>query len=106
MELEELKKNWMAEKHWLIGDDIYLCHKLRFHYALLVNPNAHGYEHRYCYKNLGLMTKAMEEFKETGKLRYWHKDHSNGISVNGKYLYPQGAWQIPEHSIGEVDWVV
>ena len=77
-----------------------------FHYALLVNPNHHSYDHRYCYKDLALMTKAMDEFKETGRLRYWHKDHTNNISVIGNQLYRQGVLQIPEYSIGEVDWVV
>jgi hypothetical protein len=105
-ENENLKVMWFAEKAWEIGDDLYLSHKLMFHYALLVNPTDLGYEHRYCYKNLALLVKAMEEFKETGKLRYWHKDHSNNISVVDKYLYEQGVWQKPENSIGEVDWVI
>lgn len=105
-EIKDLMEMWNAEISWIIGDDIYFSHKLIFHYALLVNPNAHGYEQRYCYKNLPLLVKAVEELKETGKLRYWHKDHTNGISVNGNKLYEQGMLQEPKFSIGEVDWEV
>lgn len=106
MDLESTMEQWLAQKGWEIGDNIFISHKLMFHYALLVNPHGAGYEQRYCYKNLDLLTKAMDELKETGRLRYWHKDHSKGISVKGKYLYPQGMLQEPEYSIGEVDWVV
>lgn len=106
MDLESIMKLWLAEKGWEIGDDIFVSHKLMFHYALLVNPSGHGYEQRYCYKNLALMNQAMDELKETGRLKYWHKDHSKGISVKGKYLYPSGMLQEPEYSIGEVDWEV
>ena len=77
-----------------------------FHYALLVNPHGGGYEQRYCYKNLPLLVKAIEEFKTTGKLRYWHKDHSNNISVIGCHKYEAGVLQEPVNSIGIVDWVV
>lgn len=107
MTLNDSMKLWFAEKGWQIDDDIYISHKLMFHYALLVNPNGQGYEQRYCYKNLTLLTKAMEEFKDTGKLKYWHKDHSKNISVKGNLLFPEGAWQDdPKQAIGEVDWVV
>jgi hypothetical protein len=106
MELEDTMEMWLAEKGWQIGDDTYISHKLMFHYALLINANGNGYEQRYCYKNLPLLVKAVEEFKETGKLRYWHKDHSNNKSVNGKYLYEAGMLTEPKYSIGEVDWVV
>ena len=106
MELESVMEHWLAEKGWEFDGDIYVSHKLMFHYALLVNPNGQGYEQRYCYKNLALMTKAMLELPETGKLRYWHKDHSADVSVKGKYLYPAGMLQEPEYSIGEVDWEV
>jgi hypothetical protein len=106
MDNEQLADLWLAEKHWTIDDNLYISHRLMFHYALLINPNREGYEHRYCYKNLALLTKAIEEFKETGKLRYWHKDHSNNISVNGKYLYESGMLTEPKYAIGEVDWVV
>ena len=104
--IKDLMEMWLSEISWVIGDDIYMSHKLMFHYALLVNPNAHGYEQRYCYKNLALMEKAMSEFKETGKLRYWHKDHSSNVSVVGNKLYKEGVLQIPEYSFGEVDWEV
>lgn len=106
MELDDAVELWCAKQGWEIGGDVYISHKLMFHYALLVNPNREGYEHRYCYKTFPLLVKAMEEFKETGKLRYWHKDHSNNISVKGKYLYPSGMLQEPKHAIGEIDWVV
>ncbi len=104
--LEDVMEEWLAEKGWVIDDNIYVSHKLMFHYALLVNPSltGFGYEQRYCYKNLALLEKAIEEFKETGKLRYWHKDHTKGISVKGKHLYPDGMLQEPEYAIGEVDW--
>jgi hypothetical protein len=103
---DNLKVMWLAEKAWKIKEDLYLSHKLMFHYALLVNPTDLGYEHRYCYKNLALLEMAMEEFKETGKLRHWHKDHSNNISVVGSHKYEAGMLQEPEYAIGEVDWVV
>lgn len=106
MDLEDIMELWLAEKGWEIEEDTFISHKLMFHYALLINASGQGYEQRYCYKNLSLLTKAMEEFKETGKLRHWHKDHSKDISVKGKYLYPAGMLQKPEYSIGEVDWVV
>ncbi len=106
MELDEAMKIWDGHQGWQINDDIYVAHKLMFHFALLVNPNGNGYEQRYCYKNLDLMAKAMSEFLATGKLRYWHKDHSANVSVKGKYLYPSGMLQEPKYSIGEVDWEV
>jgi hypothetical protein len=106
MDLDDVMEMWLAEKGWEIDGDTYVSHKLMFHYALLVNAHQTGYEQRYCYKNLALLTKAMEELKETGKLRYWHKDHSKNISVVGKHKYEAGAHQIPEYSIGEVDWSV
>lgn len=108
MELEDVMEQWLAEEGWEIDDNIYVSHKLMFHYALLINPSLTGcgYEQRYCYKNLALLTRAMEEFKETGKLRYWHKDHSKNISVVGNQMYPPGSHHIPKYSIGEVDWVV
>lgn len=106
MLLEETMEHWLAEKGWEIDGDTYISHKLMFHYALLINPNGAGYEQRYCYKDLGLLTQAIEEFKATGKLRHWHKDHSKNISVMGSHLYPPGVQHLPENSIGEVDWVV
>jgi len=106
MELEQAMEWWNAEKGWEVNDDIYISHKLMFHYALLVNPHGGGYEQRYCYKDLFLLNVAMEEFKATGKLRHWHKDHSKNISVKGSHLYPPGMLQEPENAIGEVDWVI
>jgi hypothetical protein len=105
-ELEAVMKEWLGEKGWVIDDNIYISHKLMFHYALLINPSlsGFGYEQRYCYKNLPLLVKAIEEFKETGKLRYWQKDHSNNISVVGNKMYPPNSHHIPENAIGEVDW--
>ena len=106
MELNEAMEHWLAEKGWAVNDDVYISHKLMFHYALLVNPNQGGYEQRYCFKNLELLVRAMEEFKTTGKLRYWHKDHSKNISVVDNQMYAAGDQQVPENSIGEVDWIV
>jgi len=106
MELDETMEHWLAEKGWAFNDNIYISHKLMFHYALLVNPNQGGYEHRYCFKNLELLVMAMEEFKRTGKLRHWHKDHSNNISVVGSHLYEPGVITEPINAMGMVDWVV
>jgi hypothetical protein len=106
MELEEAMELWLAEKGWDFDGNVFISHKLIFHYALLVNPNEQGYEHRYCYKNLPLLIKAMEEYGETRELRHWHKDHSNNISVAGNKLYEAGMLQEPEYAIGEVDWMV
>ncbi len=106
MDNKALAKQWLAEKYWVIDDILYMSNKLMFHYSLLIDVSEHTYEQRYCYKDLALLTKAVEEFKTTGQLRYWHKDHTKGISVKGKYLYTQGMLQEPEYSMGEVDWVV
>lgn len=103
---EHVKRLWNSDKGWIVGDDIFVAHKLMFHWALLVNPNEHGYEHRYCYQTLNVMEKAMTIYIATGELKLWKKDHTNNISVKGKYLYESGMLQEPEYAIGEVDWEI
>ena len=106
-DLATLMEHWNAEKSWVVGEDLFFSHRLMFHYALLVNPSDAGYEYRYCYKNLALIEFAMEEYERTGKLRYWHKDHSANLSVVGNLLFPQGAnYKDADQAVGSVDWTI
>lgn len=89
-----------------VGDDIFVIQRLMYHCSLLINPmELGGYEQRYCYHNVELATIALEEYKDTGKFRYWKKDHTKNISVGCKNkLFNSGDLQTPENAIGEVDW--
>lgn len=106
-EIEAIKKLWGCPVVWQIGDDLYASHPLMFHWALLVNPDPQGlgYEDRFCYKTPDLIKLAISELRVTGRLRYWHKHHTKGHSLNGNLLFPEGACQdYPEQAIGKVDW--
>lgn len=106
IELEQMMQCWGATDGWIIDGEMYIAQKLMFHWALLINSTEYGHEQRYCYKDLALIKTAMKEFIDTGKLRYWHKDHTKNISVVGSLTYAAGAHQIPEYAIGSVDWLV
>lgn len=112
-EVISLWELWGGVAAWRIGDDIFVVQPLMFHFALLVNPQSvSGYEHRYCYPHISMITDALKEYADAGetdyrKLRYWNKDHTRNLTVKGKYLYPQGVPQEgPEFSVGEVDWEI
>lgn len=91
--------------HTRMGDDLYVIVPLMYHVALMKNPLPFGgCEHRWCYKSGPLAKQALEEFKESGKLRYWHKDWTNNKSVKDGLLYEAGMYQHPDYAVGEVDW--
>lgn len=77
-----------------------------FHVAVLTNPTTcgWGHDHRYCYASEDAAKFAIEEFKETGELKYWKKDHTNNISIKDGYAYAAGNLQIPEYSEYKAEW--
>ena len=104
--LEEMKKLCHALDGWEIDGSIWLVTPLMFHVSLVIDVNELSYyEQRFCYKDLALAQKAVKEYMETGKLRYWHKDHTKNLSVKNGYLFPPGAFQDDiKQAIGIVDW--
>lgn len=105
-ELDEEQKAfvelWEPEEYWVVDGELWVSHKLIFHYALLTGFNGKHYEQRYCYETLPLMVKAMAEFKETGQLRYWHKDHTRDLVVHDGKLFKHCHMQGKQ--VGTVDW--
>ena len=105
IKLSEMEKHWIALDGWKVDGSIWLVTQLMFHVSLIIDVNAYSYEQRFCFKDLALAQKAVEEYISTGKLRYWHKDHTKNISVKNGYLFPPGADQDEiDQAIGIVDW--
>lgn len=104
-ELDKMIELWGGDLGWEYDGDIYIAQRLMFHYALLINSNEYGHEQRYCYKDLRLIELAAKEQRKTGKLRYWHKDHTKNESVVKNYLFPAGAFHDDTNqAIGKVNW--
>jgi hypothetical protein len=104
-ELDQMISVWGGDLGWIYEGDIYVAQRLMFHYALLINPTEFGHEQRYCYKDLRLIELAAKEQRSTGKLRYWHKDHTKNQSVIGNYLFPAGAFhEDTDQALSKVNW--
>ncbi len=85
--------------------DLFCVAPLIFHVSLLINPKPFGgYDDRYCYHNPFIAIKAVNEFINTGQMRYWKKHHTKNISIIGNHAYPPGVKQIPENALHVVDW--
>lgn len=102
---QRMAEQWQAVDGAEIDGDLYLVCKLIFHVMVIVNPEEVSHGDRFCYHNVDLAMRALNEKKENGgPLRYWKKYHSKGISVGGSLLYRDGDLQTPENAIGSVDW--
>lgn len=89
----------------LENGDMALVTPLLMHVALYINPDGTGScENRYCIASEALAIEAAREYERTGTMRYWQKHHTTGITVEGRYAYPEGALNVPENALYEVDW--
>lgn len=103
----EVCRQYAVEKVITINQDDFIVLRLMFHFALIVNPTRDGYEHRYCYKDLDVIRKALREYQSNGVLKYWHKDHCKGLSVAcGNLLFAPGSNCVAGNEVGSVDWTV
>lgn len=89
----------------LDNGDVALVIPLLLHVALYLNPDGTGgCASRYCIASEELAIKAAREYEQTGRVRYWQKHHTTGITVEGRYAYPEGVLNTPENALYEVDW--
>lgn len=106
-EKQEIAKLYCVKEVLTVNDTDFIVMPLAYHLALVLNPTRTGYEQRYCYENLERITKALREFKEGAELRYWHKDHTKGLSVAcGNLLFKPGTLHQKGEECGTVDWTV
>lgn len=104
---EQIAKCYHVEQVITVRGTDFIVMPLLYHYALLVEPNLTGYEQRYCYANLSLISKALREYDDDGVLKYWHKDHTKGLSVScGNLLFEPGVLHQKGLEVGEVSWSV
>ncbi|SHH58697.1 hypothetical protein [Ferrimonas marina] len=92
---------------WRHGNDLYVGHRLLFHWALLKNPVVMGgQEDRHCYFDVETIERGLQGLLDTGELMFWHKWHTKNLTVNGSHLYPPGVKHEPQFAIDTVPWVV
>lgn len=85
--------------------DFFIVVPLMFHVAVYVNPDVfNNAQDRYCFINEKLAEKAIDEYLDSGVMRYWQKHHNENISIEGEYAYPSGVHNIPENALYKVDW--
>jgi len=90
------------------GDEDFMIVPLAFHVSLLLNPHqSGGNEQRWCYHNADSAKRAFDHYKETGKMRFWKKDHTADISIAcGNLAFNAGVRQVAGQELYEVDWNV
>lgn len=106
MDIEELIKETGAVWGKHVKDNDFVIVELAFHVGLLLNPQASsGYEERYCFYNSHLAMKAVDEYIDTGEIKYWHKWHNKGISIEcGNLMFENGVLQEKGNECGDVNW--
>lgn len=106
-EKQEICKLYKVKGVVTVNETDFIVLPLMYHFALLVSPTRTGYDQRYCYANLDLIKAALREFREGSELRYWHKDHTKGLSVAcGNLLFKPGTLHREGEECGTVDWTV
>lgn len=103
---EAFRSIFGATKILRIEDTTFIIVELAFHDAIFVEPNINGgFEDRYCMMSMALAERAIEEYRHSGKIRYWQKHHNKGISIAcGSFAFAPGVLHIPENALFEVDW--
>ena len=101
---ESLKELWQLSFCIEHEGFFYGIWPLFLHVAVIGEINESGYGERYCYHNEVIALKAIKHFAKTGEWKWYKKNHTKNISINGKHAYKNGALQIPENALYEVDW--
>jgi hypothetical protein len=106
MELKEICELNQGVHYETVNDTNFVIRPLFNHVALLVEPTScGGYEDRYCISNEELAKLTIEEFRLTGKIKYWQKHHNLGITIScGNLAFNEGELQAKGREIFTVDW--
>ena len=108
MKLSSIATEYDALWYGSVADQDFIIMPLAFHVALIQNPQpVGGYEERYCFHNKEIALIALEEFKNSGKIKYWKKWHSKDISIAcGNLAFKQGVLHTKGQEAYSVDWNV
>lgn len=102
--LQELLELFPVLYYKQVGERYAIAIRLAYHVAVYTQPVGTDYDDRYCIADLETATQAIDEYCETGEMRYWQKHANKRLRCVGNGVYPESELVCEKNLLYRVDW--